>query len=96
MNKITLVAGTFLSVSAIVAVANATSIVKSSCTELSNGDFELIATASDNLSDDATLTIGSSTGLTGSIDNDEFWYTGSVDCEDNFSIVDGSTTYDLQ
>ena len=96
MNKITLAAGAILSMSAIVAVANATTIVKSSCTELSNGDFELIATASDNLSDDATLTIGSSTGLTGSIDNDEFWYTGSVDCEDNFSIVDGSTTYDLQ
>lgn len=69
-------------------------IVSAQCGDLADGN-SLSITVSSALTSSATITVGTTTGITGTISGSTISTSSTVDCGDSLAVVDGSTTYDF-
>ena len=83
------------------APAHAGSLLSAACQPLGNSQYQITLITSTAVSNDATVSIGSTTDLVGTItQNDDnttkVVYTGSTDCDGvSLQIVDDNTSYSL-
>lgn len=76
-------------------------LISSSCRPLSSSEYEVTAVVPGALSVDATLSVGSVSGLVGEIttvndNNSQIRYIGAVNCDgQRLQIIDGAITYVL-